>query len=215
MQDETAQRVENETKVDALDHRCRSGKRCVARSGEDAAATAKPHTLCPSCIDSLQKCRDQLIAAQDAVRILVGMKPVTAQTSKISATKEPATPLNLAAETLVTDIDEVLSRVGNYLVRDLVSQPEKKFKAWRGDYEQLVFWDGVSLALQIGTVYRRAMKLIGFEAQWQRRLAPCWSCKFPCLGQFTGSETIECSNCGERKTDEEYQSYCLDIFRGK
>ena len=199
----------------ALDHRCRAGKRCSARSGDDPAATAKPDTLCQSCIEWLQQCRDRLVASQEAVRVFVGIKPVSAQTSKISATKEPASPLNLGAETLVTDIDEVLSRVGNYLVRDLISHPAKKFKAWRGDCEQIVFWDGVSLALQIGSVYRRAMKLIGFEQQWQRRSAPCWSCNLPCLGQFTGSETIECSNCGERKTYSDYQSYCLDIFRGK
>jgi hypothetical protein len=147
------------------------------------------------------------------VRVFIGIKPVTAQTSKIKGTKEPASPLNLAAETLVGDIDDVLSRVGNYLVRDLVSQPAARFKVWQGDVEQVIYWDGVTLALQIGTVYRRAMKLLGFEAQWQRRSAPCWSCELPCLGQFTGSDTIECSNCGDRKTGADYQSYCLDIFR--
>ena len=196
-----------------LDHRCRAGKRCAGRSGDVAGATVKPSTLCSACIGSLQESRDRLVAAQDAVRVFIGIKPVTAQTSKIKGTKEPASPLNLAAETLVGDIDDVLSRVGNYLVRDLVSQPAARFKVWQGDVEQVIYWDGVTLALQIGTVYRRAMKLLGFEAQWQRRSAPCWSCELPCLGQFTGSDTIECSNCGDRKTGADYQSYCLDIFR--
>lgn len=180
-----------------------------------AAATAKPDALCATCIDVLQQCRDRLVAAQDAVRLFIGIKPVTAQTSKIAGTKEPASPLNLAAETLVGDIDEVISRVGNYLVRDLVSQPSSRHKAWRGDCEQIIFWDGVDLALQIGSVYRRAMNLLGFEAQWQRRSAPCWSCKLPSLGQLSGSETVECSSCGERKTVSDYQSYCVEIFRGK
>lgn len=192
------------------EHRCRSGKRCLARSGDEPAITAKPDTLCPQCIDAIQAARDKLPAAQDAVRLFVGIKPVSVSESKVSASKEPQSPLNLAAETLVTDIDEVLSRIGSYLVRDLVSQPAAKFKVWRGDCEQIVFWDGVALALQVRTVFERAEKLLGFERQWQRRSAPCWECDLPCLGQFTGSETIECSNCGVRKSDADYQTYCLE-----
>lgn len=197
------------------DHRCRAGKVCAARSGDTAAATTKKDTLCPACIETIQQCRDRLAVTQEAVAVFVGIKPVTVQQSKVAATREPASPLNLAAETLVTDIDEALSRVGNYLIRDLVAQPAKRFKAWRGDVEQLVYWDGVDLALQVWSVYRRAMKLLGFERQWQRRSAPCWSCDLPCLGQFTGSETVECSNCGERKTFADYQMYCIEKARGK
>ncbi len=197
------------------DHRCRAGKLCSARSGQVAAATRKPDTLCGTCVDVTQMRRGQLVALQDAVRLFVGIKPVTAQQSKISASKEPQSPLNLAADTIVTDIDEVLSRVGNYLIRDLVNRPSERFKAWRGDCEQIVFWDGVDLALQVGAVYRRATKLLGFEAQWQRRSAPCWACGLPCLGQFTGSQTIECSNCGDRKTDTDYQAHCLEMIKGK
>jgi len=187
----------------------------VARSGDEPAATVKPETICQGCVDSVQSARDSLIATQEAVRVFVGIKPVTAQTSKISATREPSSPLNLAAETLVTDIDEVLSRVGNYLIRDLISRPATKFKVWRRDCEQIVFLDGVTLALQVRSVHDRALKLLGFEKLWQRRSAPCWACQMPCLGQFTGSGTVECSSCGERKTDTDYQAYCLDMFRGK
>lgn len=146
--------------------------------------------------------------------MFIGIKPVTVYESKVSATKEPASPLNLVAETLMTDIDEVLSRVGNYLVRDLVSHPSKRFKTWRGECEQIVYWDGVSLSMQVRTVHDRAVKLLGFEQQWQRRSAPCWACRLPCLGQLTGSETIECSNCGARKTEHDYQLYCLEMARG-
>lgn len=197
------------------DHRCRAGRRCLARNGDTAAATARKDTLCQGCIDGLQHDRDRLVGVQDAVRLYVGIKPVSAQQSKVAATREPASPLNLAAETLVTDIDEVISRVGNYLIRDLVSRPAAQFKVWRSDVEQLIFWDGVDLALQVGVVYRRGMKLLGFEAQWQRRSAPCWSCALPCLGQLTGSETVECSGCGERKTAADYQQYCIELARGR
>jgi hypothetical protein len=204
-----------ETVKPAVDYRCRAGKRCVARCGQDAAATVKPSTLCASCISDLQESRDRLVAARDAVKVFIGIKPVTALQSKIAPTKQPASPLNLAADTLMGEIDDVLSRVGNLLVRDLVSKPATRFKVWQGDYEQIIYWDGVTLALQIGSVYRKAVKLLGFEQQWQRRAAPCWSCEMPFLGQFSGSETVECSNCGERKTFSDYQEYCLDIFRGK
>lgn len=198
------------------DHRCRAGKQCAARSGDAAAATPKPDTLCQHCVDTIQSARDKLGATQEAVRLFVGIKPVTVSESKVASSKEPQSPLNLAAETLVTDIDEVLSRVGNYLIRDLVSLPAEKFKVWRGDCEQIVFWDGVALALQVRAVYDRSVKLLGFERQWQRRSAPCWQCDLPCLGQFTGSETVECSNCGARRTVADYQMYCLErAVKGK
>lgn len=196
-------------------HRCRSGRWCSGRSGKDPAATAKPDTLCAACITTIQAARDNLDATQEAVRLFIGIKPVTALTSKVASTKEPASPLNLAAESLVTDIGEVVSRVGEYLIRDLVSQPTKRFKAWRGGVEQLVFWDGVDLALQVRAVHARAVKLLGFEPQWQRRSAPCWNCELPCLGQFTGSTTVECSNCGSRKTDADYETYCIEMIRSK
>lgn len=195
------------------DHRCRAGRRCVARSGDKAAATHKPDTLCGACVEAIQHHRERLPAYQDGVRLLVGIKPVSAQQSKVAASRQPQSPLNLAAETLVTDIDEVLSRVGNYLVRDLISQPSARFKTWRRDVEQIVYWDGVDLALQIDAVYRRAVKLLGFEAQWQRRSAPCWNCGLPCLGQFTGSDTIECSSCGERRTTDDYNKFCLEMAK--
>lgn len=206
----------SETKpCESLEHRCRAGRWCVARSGKESALTVRPDTLCPACIEAIQVARNRLPAIQDAVRLFIGIKPVTAQTSKVAATKEPQSPLNLAAETMVTDIDEVLSRVGNYLIRDLVSQPKQRFKAWRRDAEQLVYWDGVDLAMQIRSVHARAVGLLGFEPQWQRRSAPCWACQLPCLGQLVGSETVECSNCGERKTVTNYQQYCIEIARGK
>lgn len=187
----------------------------MARSGTEPAATAKPDTLCPSCINRIQSERDKLSATRDAVIVLVGVKPVTAQASKVSGSREPQSPLNLAAETLASDIGEVLSRVGNYLVRDLVNHPAARFKVWRHDVEQIVFFDGVDLALQISAVYGRAAKMLGFERQWVRRSAPCWGCGMPTLGQFTGSATVECSGCGVRKTDADYESYCVELIRGK
>lgn len=180
-----------------------------------SAATTKPNVLCPACIEAIQYRRNRLPSVQEAVRLFIGIKPVSAQQSKVAASGEPQSPLNLAAETLVTDIDEVLSRVGNYLIRDLVAQPAQRFKVWRGDCEQIVYWDGVDLALQIDATYRRAFKLLGLEPQWQRRTAPCRVCGLPCLGQFTGSTTIQCSNCGDQLIDSDYQEYCRNIAKGR
>lgn len=194
-------------------HRCRAGRRCAARSGRLAAITAKPDTLCPHCISTIQGFRDKLRDVQDAVRVFIGIKPVSASESKVAASKEPQSPLNLRAEAMVAEIDEVLSRVGNYLVRDLVTQPAQKFKFWRGNYEQVTYWDGVALALQIRDVHTRAMSLLGLEPQWQRRSAPCWECELPCLGQFVGSETVECSSCGARKTISDYHNHCIELIQ--
>ena len=200
--------------MDEPDHRCRASRRCAARSGTEAAAVVKPG-LCPSCVAQAQADRDALPALRQAVHVFVGIKPVTALTSKVSASGEPHSPINLAAETIMSDIDDVLSRVGNYLVRDLVSQPPERFKTWRRGVEQIVYWDGVDLALQVRAVHARAVKLLGFEQQWQRRAAPCWSCDLPTLGQLTGSGTVECSSCGVRKTLADYETYCLELVRGK
>lgn len=200
-----------------VDHRCRSGRRCVARSGKDAAATAKPDTLCAACIAAIQQDRDALPHLQEAVKVFVGIKPVTAMVSKVSSTPTPSSPLNLSAESLVADIGEVLSRVGEYLVRDLVSQPAARFKWWRYGAEQLVYWDGVDLALQVRSVHARAVKLLGFEREWVRKKGvPCWSCEQAALGQWDGSETVECSDCGVRKPDADYKNYCIELLaKGK
>lgn len=152
---------------------------------------------------------------RDAVRVFVGIKPVTAMVSKVSATPEPSSPLNLAAESLVSDINEVLSRVGKYLIRDLVSQPASRFKMWRRDVEQLAYWDGVDLALQVRSVHAKASKLLGFDREWLRKPVPCWSCEQRTLGQWNGSDTVECSNCGVRKTEAEYQEFCIQLVKGE
>lgn len=194
------------------DHRCRSGRRCAARTATEPAATSKPDTLCPACITEIQALRDKLGAFAVAVGLFIGIKPVTAWESKVNATKTPSSPLNLGAEELLGDLADVRSRAGTYLVRDLVAQPAKRFKVWRGDVEQLVYYDGVDIALQIRSVCRRAETLLGFSPVWQRRSAPCWACGVPALGQFTGSVTVECSACGTRKTDVDYQQYCVELM---
>lgn len=146
---------------------------------------------------------------------MVGIKPVTVAVSRVRSTPMPACPMNLTAETLVSDIDEVLSRVGSLLVRDLVHRPPQVFQHWRRDCEQKIMWDGIDLAMQIRRVHQRAVKLLGIEPQWQRRAAPCWACASPTLGQLSGSATVECSNCGDRKTDDDYQIYCIELVQRK
>lgn len=197
------------------DHRCRSGRWCVARSGRDPAVTSKPDTLCHQCVDDIQRLRDRIPALVDALKIFVGITPVSARLSKVSGSKEPSSPLNLAAESLLSDIGEVVSRCGNYLIRDLVSRPAERFTVWRGDVEQQTFFDGVALALQVRSVCRRAEKLVGFDEVWQRRHAVCPSCGMPCLGQFSGSEVVQCSGCGHAMTDRDYQDYCVGLMKGR
>lgn len=195
-------------------HRCRAGRRCSARSGKAAAATTKPRTLCAACISAIQEARDRLPRVRDAVAVFVGIKPTVPVVSKVAQSREPSSPLNLAAEEIVSDIDAVLSRCGGYLVRDLVSQPSTRFKVWRGGVEQVVYWDGVDVALQIGSVDRRAAKLLGFGQEWKRRALPCRKCGVSALGQLTGSETVECSHCGDRMTDADYQELCIHLSKG-
>lgn len=193
------------------EHRCRSGKTCVARSSDGAAQTVKPKTLCPMCVEAVQSQRDALPQLREGIRVCVGIKPVTAMVSKVSSTPLPACPINLAADSLLNSIDETLARVGSTLIRDLVQQPPQRHRFWRGDVEQQAWLDGVDLALQIRRVHQRATKMLGLEAQWQRRHAPCWGCGLPTLGQLSGSGTVECSSCGDRKTDSDYDKYCAEL----
>lgn len=196
------------------DHRCRSGKQCVNRTPEAAAATTKPDTLCPACIGEIQDCRDRLGAATDALKLFIGIK-VQGVGVKVSASKTPPAPINIAAHDLITEIDVLMFRVGNLLVRDLIKQPLTKVKYWSAEFEQLRVWDGVDWALQIRHLYRRALALTGFERSWQRRHAPCKDCSLPCLGQMSGSEVVQCSNCGTCMSDVEYQNYCVELVKGK
>ena len=196
------------------DHRCRSGKQCVNRTPEAAAATTKPDTLCPACIGEIQDCRDRLGGATDALKLFIGIK-VQGVGVKVSASKTPPAPINIAAHDLITEIDVLMFRVGNLLVRDLIKQPLTKVKYWSAEFEQLRVWDGVDWALQIRHLYRRALALTGFERSWQRRHAPCRDCSLPCLGQMSGSEVVQCSNCGTCMSDVEYQNYCVELVKGK
>lgn len=196
-------------------HRCRSAKRCVNRTADGSAITVKQNTLCPACVKQIQAQADELPALRDAVRVFIGIRPKTAMESRVSGTQEPSSPINLSAETLIGDIDDVLSWVGGVLIRDLVTQAESEFLVWVGEVQQRVLWDGVARALKVGKVWARAHHLLGFERQWERRHAPCGECGMPCMGTFVGSGTVHCTNCGVSIAQDKYEAICVAKLKGE
>lgn len=175
--------------ITELDHHCRAGQGCAARTSTGAAITTKPDTLCHGCVQKLQLQLDELPTIRNVLRLYLVRGGSSAQT-KVAFTSEPAPPLNIHALDLIHEIDDAIASA--VVVADLVRQP-----------------NGVERALAIGKAWRKADDVIGISRPWQRRMAPCPKCDLPTLGNFAGSDTVQCSNCGGAMTRTEYERICI------
>lgn len=120
-------------------------------------------------------------------------------------------PINLRALDLMDEMDEVVRRAGNVPVADLINQPSEKFEIWRRGQPRNVYLDGVERALYIRAVWAKADQIIGLSRRWERRHMPCPKCSLPTLGNFSGSDTINCSNadCGTSFPRTDYDKLCI------
>lgn len=189
------------------DHRCLSGKYCINRTSDGAAATLKP-TLCSACIQDLQGKANKLGDLLHAVTKFIGYQPSSVGAAKVNSSREPQAPLNVRALDLADEIREVIGWV-DAPVRDLVSKPGVLFGG------RLL--SGVDRVLAVGRVWRSADQLIGFEPQFERRAAPCPECLLPTLGMWQGSGTVMCTNsdCAITMPLEEYEKHCIVKSREK
>lgn len=194
--------------MEAVVHRCRAEQRCAALNPDGSAITKKPNTLCHACINKLQEQLDQLPTIRDVLRLYLTHSGVSAQT-KVAFSSEPAAPLNVSTLDLIDEIDDVIDRTEGMRIADLVRQPPMQFKLWRGRGWRMDYLDGVQRALEVGKVWKKADDIIGMSRPWQRRMAPCPKCDLPTLGNFAGSDTIQCSNCGGMMTRTEYERICV------
>lgn len=201
-----------------MDHRCRSGKGCVSRTSDGAAITAKPDSLCPACVDDIQRRRDELPHLAQALKSFKGASMSVSYDSKVSSTPVPQAPLNLAALDLIDAIGDVIDRAGGYRIADLVRLPAEKFLLWHRGSRSEVDLDGIARALDVRHVHVKADRMFGFSRVWQKRHAPCPECGLNTLGGWLGSDTVQCANdgCEFLATRSGYEEICIsEAKKGK
>lgn len=192
-------------------HKCRSGKHCVGRSETGSAATIKQNTVCRGCADDIQRRRDELPHLARVLQSFRGRMPQTALQSKVSRSATPQCPLNLEVISVLGYIEDIISKAGNYRVRDLIARGPEKFEMWVNGRRTEQYQDGCDLALTIRKVHSKAEGMAGLAPAYEKRRAPCPRCSLPTLGGLVGSGTVVCSNgdCGWVGTDDMYQAHCL------
>lgn len=197
-------------------HRCRSRDRCAAADGPAITTTAA--TICHSCVVKLQRQLEQLPAIRAALRVFLGVSPVTSHGSKVNASPTPSAPANVRVIDLQDEIDEVITRAGgpNAIIADLIQRPAEPHVVWHRGQPREKYLDGVDRAMAIATVWRKADQIIGLSRQWLRRHAPCPRCHLRTLGMFAGEDTVHCSNadCGATMPRTDYDDLCINISKG-
>lgn len=182
------------------EQRCRAGELCVALTSSGAAITARP--LCHGCVDVIEEQLGQLPDLQLALRSLLknSIVPQGGGAKVSGGSTEASTPINLHALTLIDTIDDVLDWVGGVRIADLINRPTQEVAG-----RQL---DGTHIALLVNRVWRQAEQSLGFQRAWFQRMAPCPKCDLRTLGSFSGSDVIQCSNCGGAMSRDEYIRIC-------
>lgn len=117
--------------------------------------------------------------------------------------------MNVNTVDLIDEIDDVLDRIAGLEVIVLIRQAPQQFKVWRGRGWKMDYLDGVQRALEIARVWRKADEIIGITRKWQQRLGKCPKCNIRTLGNFAGSDSVQCSNCGGVMTRDEYDRVTL------
>lgn len=174
------------------EHRCRAGQRCLALTPDGSAITSRPDTLCYACVGRLQEQYDQLPEIREVLPLFKGGLGGVSGEAKVASSREAPCPLNVGVVDLVDLIDEIIADIRGLPIADLVRQD-----------------DGVRRALKIGKAWKRADGVVGFTRKWTRRIQPCPKCNLRTLGTFAGSDSIQCSSCGEILTRDEYSRMCL------
>lgn len=149
--------------------------------------------MCDRCVNAVQECYNQLIGYRDMLELFKGYKQSAAGGARVSASKEPTTPLNVTVVDLIDDIGSILVRSQGYLMRDLVTLP-----------------GGVALALDVWRAHAKAEGIIGLQKVWQRRHAPCPECGLRTLGGWLGGDDIFCTNsaCATVLNKDDYEAWC-------
>ena len=193
-----------------MNHRCRSDTECVSRTPDGAAITTKPGTLCTGCTDDIQRKLDNLPYLTQALQAFKGgLKAADYTSSKVSSSPTRKTPVNIHILDLIDEVGDVVDRVDNYRIADLVRLPAEQFILWRRGSRQNVWLDGVSRALAVRWIHAKVEKTVGLNRVWNRRHAACPECHLNTLGAWVGDDTVHCSSCTATYTREQYDDLCI------
>jgi hypothetical protein len=192
--------------------RCRSKYRCVAHTSDGAALTTRQNTICTACIVDIQRRYDELPHLAAALKTMKGGSTKVDYESKVNASREPGTPLNLHVMALLDDIASVLRMVDGYQIRDLVMLPAREYLIWVREVEQLKELDGVDRALRVQRLHQRLTHMVGLAPVRDARAAPCPNCGENLLGQWGGTEVIDCQGCDLKMPKIDYEEWCLYLI---
>lgn len=199
-----------------MSHRCRSGKKCVARvSANEPALTVKPNTVCSPCVDELQRRRNELPHLKEALYTFRSRTPQAALQSRVSRSMSPQAPINVEVLALVDEAELLLQWLGNIPIRDYVKRPHAKFEVWIDGVKTEQYLDGCDIAIRISPLHSRMESLTGLAPKVEKRRYPCPRCELNSLCTVIGSGVITCSSseCGWCGSDDEYAKY--GIFKAQ
>ncbi|MGY2019380.1 hypothetical protein [Nocardia gipuzkoensis] len=189
---------------DVPEHECRQGKRCKARTRDaddrlHGAGVERGGSLCRPCEEHVFADIRQL--SDDYLLLTVARTMARSKVTgpKVSGSSERPIPISLAADTLMTTIDNEATRwavritrgeplsphpIGQVLeclrilcsnLGTLVDMPRQVVGAYfpypdGGDWDGRLELDGVDAVLRLASLHQRAMRVLGLEPEKDERL---------------------------------------------
>lgn len=207
------------------EHECRQGRRCKARVRDDEGefhgmGVERPNSLCRPCEEHAFADIRQL--ADDCALLLAARTEERSRLSgpKVSGSSDLPVPIQLAADTLLCEIDTEATR---WAVRvtggdpvahtspltalctslgTLVDLPPQTVTVWiphpdGGDDHGHAVLDGVDAVLRLSRLHQRAVKVLGLEPERDERLQEefCHVCGIAALTMSVRTNLITCRAC--------------------
>ncbi|WP_418346187.1 hypothetical protein [Rhodococcus pyridinivorans] len=220
-------------------HQCRAAAGCRGRTRDPntqqwiPALTIRPDYLCPSCIRSAVAAAENLWHDYLELYRSVGDTTVIAPATGVRApSPDPAAPINIHIEALMTDIADTAHRCAVLIAERLgVTEPDERAvtlslqlvesnidvllhvpahpaMGWLpgGESWGPITQDGVGLALRLIELHRSARATLGVTRGRDRMPLPCPRCEEQRLGRWHGADIIDCGACGSTWTEAGYRS---------
>lgn len=201
------------------EHECRQRRRCKARVRDDGgefhgAGVERPDTLCRSCEESAFADIREL--GQDYQLLSVARIESRSHASgpKVSGSSERPILISIAADTLMTAINEESARWARRLPGEgdeltvicsqlgtLVDLPPQEVTVWiphpdGGDNTMRIILDGVDAVLRLAALHQRAMKVLDVGPERDEKLDdPCHVCGWAAITASVKTELVTCHRC--------------------
>ncbi|UVT24959.1 hypothetical protein NXT08_22420 [Rhodococcus pyridinivorans] len=211
---------------------CRNRVRDYETGNWLSALTIRPRFLCQGCIGAVTAASAALWEDYLALHRAFEDTSITGPTSgRPAASPTPPVPVNVHTDALMGEIADTAHRcavviaerlgladpherhVGHNLdliennIAILLDVPEHDAMGWLRGGEQwaAIRQDGVSLALGLVDLHRRASATLGVSRGRDRMPLPCPRCEESQLGRWHGAELIDCLACGAAWTEFDYR----------